>query len=203
MIGTALQETLVHGRTTASVGNTPPARPAAPHGIYRCRDLPGRGNPHDRWCAIAVFGDGDWERFVSAIGRPTWTQEQRFASFEGRLAAAPQLDRLVETWTRERTSESVMDALQAAGIAAGIVANAADLCERDPHLEARAYWTRLEDPEGRHLVLDGVVPRLSQNPGFVRAAAPLLGENADDVLGELLGMTSGHIDRLRGGGVIL
>lgn len=203
MVGTALQEALVHGQATTPLGNTPPAAPAAPHGIYRCRDLPGAGGATDRWCAIAVFGDIDWERFVAAIGSPAWTRQARFASCTGRLAAGRELDRLVQAWTRQRTAESVMNELQAAGVAAGIVANAVDLCERDPHLEERAYWIEVEDPEDGKVTLDGIVPLLSRNPGFVSAAAPLLGENADEVLREVLGMTDGHIERLRGGGVIV
>ena len=100
MVGTALQEALVHGQTTARLGNTPPAAPAAPHGICRCRDLPEERGATDRWCAIAVFGDIDWERFITAIGSPAWTRQERFASFAGRLAAGHELDRRVQAWTR-------------------------------------------------------------------------------------------------------
>ena len=45
-------------------------RPAAPHGVYRCRP---RGDDDDRWIAIAVRSQAEWERFVSAIGNPAWT----------------------------------------------------------------------------------------------------------------------------------
>jgi crotonobetainyl-CoA:carnitine CoA-transferase CaiB-like acyl-CoA transferase len=85
-----------------------------------------------------------------------------------------------------------MEILQAAGVAAGVVADARDLAA-DPQLAARGYWVDL--PGG--VQLDGVVPRLSDTPGAITAPGPRLGEHTDQVLRELLAMEQSAIDRLR------
>ena len=74
-----------------------------------------------------VTDEADWRRFVAAVGAPAWAGDRRFATDAARRANAAELDRLIETWTRERTPEEVMECLQAAGVAAGVVADARDL----------------------------------------------------------------------------
>jgi len=166
---------------------------AAPHGVYRCREEAGR----DRWCAIAIFGDDEWRRFIAALGAPQWAQAPQFASASGRRAGAAALDRHIESWTAGMTAAAAMQTLQAAGVAAGVVADATDLAV-DPQLAARGYWVGCSDG----IQLDGVVPRLSATPGAVVAAAPRLGEHTDQVLRDLLAMEQSALDRLRRTGVI-
>jgi crotonobetainyl-CoA:carnitine CoA-transferase CaiB-like acyl-CoA transferase len=48
---------------------------AAPHGVYPCRG-------QDQWCAIAVFGDAEWQSFCRAAEKPQWESDPRFASHE-------------------------------------------------------------------------------------------------------------------------
>ena len=170
-------------------GNRSPEAAAAPDGVYRCRDDE-RGR--ERWCAIVVFDDSEWRRFAAAIGEPAWAEDARFSTLAARLQHAGPLDRLVEAWTRTRTAESVMQTLQDAGVAAGLVADARDLAE-DPQLAARGYWS----VAGGEVAVDGVVPCLSDTPGSVAGPGPRLGEHTDEVLRGLLGMEQSAVDRLR------
>lgn len=193
MLAPLLEMALGGGALPNALGSGAPDDGAAPYGVYRCRDEAGG----DRWCAIAIFGDDEWQRFTAAIGAPQWTQAPQFASAAGRRAAAAALDRHVESWTAGMTAAAVMQTLQAAGVAAGVVADATDLAA-DPQLAARGYWVGC--PEG--VQLDGVVPQLSATPGAVTAAAPRLGEHTDQVLRDLLAMAQSALDRLRRTGVI-
>jgi crotonobetainyl-CoA:carnitine CoA-transferase CaiB-like acyl-CoA transferase len=194
MIGPLLREALAGGAIPDGLGNRSPAGAAAPDGVYRCRDdAAGRG----RWCAIAVCTDAEWRRFVTALGTPPWASEVRFATPGQRAAHAAALDCLVESWTRAHTAEAVMETLQAAGIAAGLVADASDLAA-DPQLGARGYWVTL--PGGP--TVDGIAIRLCTTPGAVTAPAPRLGEHTDSVLRDLLGMEQSAIDCLRAERVI-
>jgi crotonobetainyl-CoA:carnitine CoA-transferase CaiB-like acyl-CoA transferase len=177
--------------------------PGAPHGVYRCADLPGDGPARDRWCAIAVCGDDDWVRFSRALDEPAWTQDARFATHPVRIANRSALDGYVESWTRRRAAEDVMSCLQRVGVAAGVVANAADICRHDRHLQARGYWVRVPTPEGDTVELDGVPIRLSATPGAVRAPGPLLGEHTDAVLQRVLGMSPAAVAELRAAKVIV
>ena len=95
-----------------------------------------------------------------------------------------------------------MELLQRAGVAAGLVANAEDLCARDPQLAARGHFVDVPTPEGRSVRVDGPAFLLSETPAAVRGPGPLLGEHTDEVLAELFGCTDGEIAGLRGDGVI-
>jgi crotonobetainyl-CoA:carnitine CoA-transferase CaiB-like acyl-CoA transferase len=203
LLGPPLLDILVNRRPFAPLGNASQERPAAPHGVYRCADLPGDGPGRDRWCAIAVVGDGDWRRFCRVLGDAAWTRDQRFATEHGRMLHHAALDALVESWTRDRRAEDVMAALQAAGVAAGVVASAEDLCRSDPHLQARRYWVRMATPEGGLVEYDGVPFKMSETPGCVCAPAPLLGEHTDAVLQRVLGMGAATIAALRAADVIM
>ena len=187
---------------TTGLGNASQEAAGAPHGVYRCADLPGDGPGRDRWCALAVFGDNDWARFCNVVGHPAWTRDERFASHAARMANQSALDALVESWTSMHIAEEVMTEFQHAGVAAGIVANAEDLCRRDPQLQARQYWARVLTPEGLSVALDGVPFTLSDTPGRVRAPGPLLGEHTDAVLQRVLGLDAGSIATLRAANVI-
>jgi len=165
--------------------------------VYRCADLTGDGSARDRWCAIALSDDADWQRFCAAIGNPSWTRDHRFGTQDARLAHREELDALMESWTRTRTAEDVMQQLQRGGVAAGVVANAEDLCRRDPHLQARQYWARVTTPEGDSVDCDGVPIKLSETPGYIAAPGPLLGEHSDAVLQRVLHLGPETIMALR------
>ena len=92
--------------------------------------------------------------------------------------------------------------LQRGGVAAGVVANAEDLCNTDPHLQSRRYWARVATPEGSEIDLDGVPVKLSMTPGHVSAPGPLLGEHTDVVLQRVLAMHPDSIAELRAADII-
>jgi crotonobetainyl-CoA:carnitine CoA-transferase CaiB-like acyl-CoA transferase len=189
LVGPALLDVLVNKATIAPFGNRSQEAPAAPHGVYRCA-----GN--DRWCAITVFTEEEWLRFCQVLGNPDWTKEQRFASLAARLAHHEALDRYVEEWTLQHTPEEVMTLLQQAQVPAGLVANGEDL-DRDPQLRERGYWARVKTPEGDEVVLDGPPIKLSATPGYVAAPGPLLGEDTDTVLRDILGYSDADIVQLK------
>lgn len=202
LLGPGLLNLLAHRAPWPPVGNGSQERPAAPHGVYRCAARPGDGPARDRWCAIAVFGDAEWEQFCRVLGNPPWSAEARFATLAARLANHAALDAQVEAWTHTQTPESVMAALQQAGIAAGIVADAVDLCRDDPHLRARGYWAPVRTPEGETVEFDGVPFRLSESPGKIRSPGPLLGEHTDAVLRRILGLSADTIAELRAATIV-
>ena len=179
------------------VGNRSQEAPAAPHGVYRCKG-------DDRWCAIAVFTETEWQSLCRVLGQPAWTRETRFASLADRLQHQDALDGYIEAWTQQHTAEEVMARLQEAGIAAGVVANGEDL-DRDPQLRARGYWAQLpaqENGKTENVILDGPPFKLSKTPGYVAAPGPLLGEHTDSVLRRLLNYSDQQIAQLKAERVI-
>ena len=95
-----------------------------------------------------------------------------------------------------------MAILQQAGIAAGVVANGADLCARDPQLQVREFWRAVVAREGTATHVTGIPFKLSAGSGAIRSIAPEVGEDNDYVLGELLGLSRADRDDLVAEGAI-
>jgi crotonobetainyl-CoA:carnitine CoA-transferase CaiB-like acyl-CoA transferase len=155
----------------------------------------------ERWLVISVTTDEEWRGFRRVVDEP-WTNDPRFDSVDGRLAAVDELDRRINAWTSERVAEDLMHALQAEGVAAGVIQNHDDLLHNDPHLRDRGYFVTLDHPEAGRRVHDGVAIRLSDTPGVIHSPAPLLGQHNDFILGEILGLTEDEINRLYIDGVL-
>ena len=196
LLGPVLLERAVDGATSTAVGNASDEGDAAPHGIYPCAG-------DDRWIAITVFSDAEWRGLVAAMGRPAWALAAALATAAGRLARRAELDGHVAAWTRTMNPYVATSRLQANGVPAGLVADAADVCRRDPALAARGHFVDIETPEGRTVRIDGPPFLLSDTPGRVRGPGPMLGEHGDQVLREVLGYDDATIAALRGDGVLV
>ena len=187
----AILDYTVNGREGGRIGNHHPY--ASPHGAYRCRG-------DDRWCAIAVFTDEEWEAFCEVIGNPAWTQEDRFATLLGRKKNEDELDRLIGNWTVNFPPEEVTRKMQAAGVAAGVVQNGKDLIE-DPQLGHRHHFWYLNHPEMGPCAYDGPPFKLSETPAELRMPAPCLGEHTEYVCTKILRMSDEEFVELLADGV--
>ena len=170
-------------------------RRPAPHGVYRCAG-------DDRWIAISVLDEETWRRFVRVLDDLPWTRDPRFATAAGRLAAVDVLYHHVAEWARDRDADQTMTLLQDAGIAAGRVADAHDLCVRDPQLAARRHFADVPTPEGNVVRLDGPPYVLSETPAYVAGPGPFPGEHTDEVLRHVLGLTANERSALRAEAVV-
>ena len=200
LLGPVMLEVTVNERVTRGpnypTGNRLEHPHAAPHGVY-----PARG--HDRWVAIAVFGDEEWSRFADAIGRPAWTLDERFASQQSRWENQDALDAAVAAWTADRDRYEVTKLLQDAGVRAGAVQNAEDLNESDPQLAHRGIFFEMEHPVIGTARFEGVPIRFSDIAADNWRSGPLLGEDNDYVFRELLGVGDAEYAELAATGVDL
>jgi formyl-CoA transferase/succinyl-CoA--D-citramalate CoA-transferase len=150
---------------------------AAPTNTYKTGD--------DRWLAIGANGDGIFRRFSDAIGRSEWLNDPRFATNQARRQHAEELDELIAQWVAGRSLEMAMETLAEAGVPAGPVYSVADIA-KDPQFQERRMLVDVPEPRLGHLLMPGIVPRLSRTPGRIRWAGPDLGAHTDQVIGELL-----------------
>ena len=190
---TSLLDTLVldmsaNGAAAVSTrtGNRQAHGGSAPHGVYRC-------DGDDRWVAITVADDKEWESLVDAMGNPDWASDQRFGTCDGRRQNADALDNLLESWTSQHSAEDVMRLLQAAGVAAGVVQTGEDL-SRDPQLKERAFFRRVPDSQGEQRTIESAPYKLSRTPGSVTRGAPAFAADMTYVLRELLGMSDEEVE---------
>ncbi len=185
-LGPALLDYAVNGRVAGRMGNRDPQ--ACPHGAFPCAG-------DDRWIALAVTTDREWEGLCRVLGHPEWAQDPRFRTFLARRRHEDLLEGLVADATRVWDAYELMAALQEAGVPAGVVQRCSDL-HRDPQLAHRGHWVTLEHCEMGPTVYDGIPFKLSETPGRLERAAPCLGENTELVLREFLGYTDEEIAEL-------
>jgi benzylsuccinate CoA-transferase BbsF subunit len=166
---------------------------AAPHGIYKCEG-------DERWVAIAVMNDEEWQSFRKAIGNPGWAMDARFATADSRVKNSDELDRLVAEWTAHYTPEYVMQLLQKAGVGAGVVADAADL-DQDPQMKHYGFYHEIEHPfMGKLRYYHAPGMKLSGVDADVVGPVQI-GEHTDYVCKDILGMPQDEIDSLRQKGI--
>ncbi|MBI4334403.1 MAG: CoA transferase [Chloroflexi bacterium] len=168
---------------------------AAPHGVYRCLGS-------DQWCAIAVFTEEEWAALCRVMEKSQLAADERFGNLAQRQKNAAEIDRIIEAWTEMRPPVEVMESLQNAGVAAGMVQDVEDLLLHDPHLRARGHWVSVPHPEAGKLVGEGWGFRFVDGPRPKFERPPLLGEHNDYVLGKILGMPEEEINQLIIDGVI-
>lgn len=161
------------GATVGAIGNASQEGGLAPHGIYRCLDA---DEGSDRWCAISVAGDRQWQSLLTVTGMQ-FAEAGELSAVEARTRRAGEIDRALGEWTQTRDATTVAEILQSAGIAAAVVADARDLFA-DEHLEARGAWIRVPTPEGESVELDASPIRLSLTPAAIERPGPLLGEHS-------------------------
>jgi len=182
-----------NGRALGRIGNQ--CEYAAPHNAYRCQG-------DDRWCTIAVFTDEEWLSFCKAIGNPEWTHDRKFSTLVGRKNNEEELDRHINDWTKDKRAEDVMNSLQNAGVAAGVVETGEDLLDKDPQFKHRKTFVQLDHPDGGKYRTQAGPHFLLSKVAFDVKRAPRLGEHNEYVFKGILGLSDQEYDRLVKDGVI-
>ncbi|MCH8332800.1 CoA transferase [Candidatus Sumerlaeota bacterium] len=166
----------------------------APHNVYKAWGV-------DRWIALEVHSDEEFDRLAEAIGMPELAHDVRFETMEARKRNEAELDRIIEAWTSERDRDLMVTQFAEAGLMAAPSRDARDLYA-DPHLRARGAFVTIDHPELGELEL--VAPPWKMSDCEIPAqCAPLLGEHTDQVLTGVLGLSDADLAALRDTGIIL
>ena len=135
-----------------------------------------------RFVAVSAESWTDVGTALERLGRPRSDDPER-----GRRALAEIASAL--------PAEEVTRALRGAGLGASPVNSVADLVG-EAHLWSRGDLVRRADPELGEVVMQGVVPLLSETPGRITGWSRAPGSDNDAVLGELLGYAPDQIRRV-------
>lgn len=179
-------------------GNRGPV--AAPQNLYRCADIDEFGRA-DSWVAVAVATDGQWAALRDALGRPAWAMDDELSTAAGRRARHDLIDDELAAWCAIRTGDEIVGILWPAGIPVAKV--------MQPHrqtelvqLRHRRFFEHVGHPVNNAAPHSTLPISVSNGPDyFHRAAAPLLGEHNQELLGQL-GLSPDAIEALEQQGVI-
>jgi benzylsuccinate CoA-transferase BbsF subunit len=187
----AILDCAANAREPSRTGNT--CSFAAPHNVYRCRG-------EDRWCAIAVFTDGQWKSFCGVIGNDRLIHNPKYETLLARKSNEDELDAIVSAWTIDLTAEEVMAKMQSARVPAGVVQNSADIY-KDPQLRYRGLLWPLQHPEIGLFTHLGQAFQLSDTPAEASRPSPCLGEHTEYVCHEFLDLSDEEFVQLANEGV--
>jgi len=164
----------------------------APTNAYLCRD--------GGYALIAGNGDSIFRRLMVLIGREDLANDPALADNAGRVARVAELDQVIGEWTKDRTVDEVMAALDAASVPAGRIYTVEDIA-KDPHYQARGMLEKVLMDDGTELAVPGVVPKLSRSPGARDRVAPRLGQDTVSVLNDI-GLSPEQIRQLIDRGIV-
>jgi benzylsuccinate CoA-transferase BbsF subunit len=179
MVAPALMDYVMNGRIAGTIGNRHPLAAAAPHDVFRCAG-------EDRWIAIAVSSEEEWQSLVAAMGNPQWAGGPEFADSARRIENIDRLHECISAWTRDFDDYELAETLQRQGVAATPVLNVANLLS-DPHYKARNTFPQVKHPLGFEETLYGAYVKTSGVETPIRPG-PMMGQDNEHVFKELLGI---------------
>ena len=158
-----------------------------PSGVYPCLG-------EERWIAISVESEEQWQAFTN-VAPESITGNEQFSSSEGRLQHAGELDAAVAEWTAGLQASQLATELQAAGVAAHIVATNEDILQ-DPHVMEGNSFFALPSARWTRDLITGSAIRLSNTPGMWAHSAPSSGQHTVEVLTEVAGLKTEKVEAM-------
>jgi crotonobetainyl-CoA:carnitine CoA-transferase CaiB-like acyl-CoA transferase len=158
---------------------------------------------NDRWIAISVSTDLEWERLTQIMESPEWATDSKYNNRAGRHKNRHDLDERLSAWTIEHDPHTLMNLLQSKGVCASAVYTAEDLLA-DPHFNDRNFFWTIENqhaPTVGNRQYAGRPFRCIDMPMSIEQVAGL-GEHNEQLLSEFCGLSSGQISDLQEQGVI-
>lgn len=160
----------------------------APSNAYVCAD--------DSSVVVAGNGNGIFQRLMAVIGRWDLGEDPDLHANAGRWERRDELDAAIGVWTAALSREQVLARLEAAGVPAGPIYTAADICA-DPQYAARNMIQYFSVDTGagepREVGFPGIVPVIGGVSLPVRSVGPDLGAHTHEVLAGLLGLDAAAI----------
>ena len=152
--------------------------------------------------SVVIAGNGDsiYKRLMHAIGRDDLGLDPLLANNKGRVTRTADIDGAIGEWAAAHDLADILVTLKAADVPHGKIYTAADIVS-DPQYLARQMIQQMTLPDGTHLKLPGIVPKLSETPGGIDWVGPELGAHTDAVL-QRLGYGADEIAKLRAIGAI-
>ena len=153
-------------------GNVDPS--IAPFDVYACKD---------GFVALGVGNDKLFNKFANIIGHQELLEDERYKDNVSRCDNyIPDLQNLIREWCADYTKSEIEDIMDEAGIPCGPVLNVKEAIEH-PHIQARDMMVHCEHPTVGDMYFQGCVIKLSETPGEVETAPPLVGQHKREVFG--------------------
>jgi crotonobetainyl-CoA:carnitine CoA-transferase CaiB-like acyl-CoA transferase len=187
---------LVSGKVPGRAGNA--HQNIVPYQVFEVA-APAEGGKD--YLILAVGNDGQYAKFCEVAGRADLAADPRFAKNQDRVRNRNKLVPVLEQIMKGRSKADWLAALETAKVPCGAINNLAEVFA-DPQVNQRGMVTAWQHPLQPGLRLVSSPMKLSATPVRSDLPPPLLGQNTDEVLRELLDCTDDRLSELRNGKVI-
>jgi len=180
------------GREMSRSGNRHVVGGATPYNNFPCRD---------GYVAILCVSDQHWLDLCDVMQRPDLRAVERWHDVPGRAAECEAIEAEVAQWTAPQRRADVARSVAAAGVPSAPVRTISEVGS-DPHVFERAVVREVDVPARGTVKVLGTPIKLSGTPEPAVAPPPSLGQDTDEILGRVLGLSRAQIDELRAAGAI-
>ena len=135
----------------------------------------------DREITLAVASDKLWKSFCEAIGRNDLANHPDYNTNPLRVKNRGVLEPILEAMFRSRPAEQWVAVFARHGVPATVVRNLKEVVE-DEQTAARNMTPTVQHPVAGQIRVVGVPVQLSETPGRIGSASPLLGADTDAIL---------------------
>ncbi|MGV9800581.1 CaiB/BaiF CoA transferase family protein [Mycobacterium sp. NPDC003449] len=183
-LGTAPSDWAMNGHLVARNGSRD--RMSGPANLFRARD---------GFIYLHAGTDPLFRRLAVGIGRPELADDDRFESVAKRMAHIEEIEQIVTDWISVLTVDEATAVLEKTGIPFGKVMGVDEVTD-SAQVAAREMMVDVEHPMLGTLKLPGIPIKLSETPGSIRKAPPLIGEDNDAIFGEFLEYSPERVQQL-------
>lgn len=159
-----------------------------PINSYLCKD--------GRYIFINAALDPHWIRLCRLMGREDMVEDPRFSTMGARSKNLDLVDAAVGQWVASVTVDEALRMLEADGVTAGPVLEFPEIINY-PHFLERESVVEVEHPRYGTLKMNGVSPKFSLTPAYIRGPAPRLGEHNNVVYATELGLPAERLRELQ------
>ena len=135
----------------------------------------------DREITVAVASDKLWKSFCEAIGRTDLTDHSDYKTNPLRVKNRAVLEPILEDMFLSRPAEHWVQLLAKFGVPATVVRNLKEVIE-DEQTSVRNMTPTVQHPVAGAIRVLGVPVQLSETPGRIGGASPLLGADTEAIL---------------------
>jgi crotonobetainyl-CoA:carnitine CoA-transferase CaiB-like acyl-CoA transferase len=150
---------------------------------------------------IACLMNSFWERICQALGMQEWIADPRFETIQKRRDSRRMVNERISEFTREKTVQELVELFTQHEVPHAPILGIREALAQ-PQAGAREMVVETD-----HLVL-GKIPIVNRPIKFpaeqqpVPTAPPILGQHTDEILHDILGLTSEQIEQLRASKVV-
>jgi 2-methylfumaryl-CoA isomerase len=163
----------------------------------------------DRYVYVVAITKRQWQALTQATGL-----KEKFALIEpllnvdlndegDRFKARDAISAVLQPWFKDRTLDEVRQSFDGTGVCWGPYQTFRQMVEDDPRCSPQnPMFATLDQPGIGSFLVPGSPLHYSGVPRELPRRAPVLGEHTDEVLADILGLSSGEIGRLRDSRVV-